>query len=110
MASIASALLNVKALYGDAAVAAITVANKVYMLVRNVLWVSDRDISPLQVIITAGIAPGSANLWTACLWATIVCAVCAVSIFAFDTQIMTWFRNDGEAAPHRYTRFAVFLL
>ena len=38
MASLASALLNVQAaVYGDAAVAAITIANKVYLLVRNIV-------------------------------------------------------------------------
>ena len=38
MASLASALMNIQgAVYGDAAVAALTISNKIYLLVRNVM-------------------------------------------------------------------------
>ena len=38
MASLASALMNIQgAIYGDAAVAALTISNKIYLLVRNVM-------------------------------------------------------------------------
>ena len=38
MASLASALMNIQgAVYGDAAVAALTISNKIYLLVRNVI-------------------------------------------------------------------------
>ncbi len=98
-ASVASALLNVQAsVYGDAAVAAITIANKIYMLVRNVVLGFGQGFMPV-----AGYNYGAgkmrrtrqAFLFTAML-GTIFCTTCAIVISLFAGKLILWFRDDAE--------------
>lgn len=53
LGSVASAVLNMQAvLYGDAAVSAITIANKLYVFVRNLVIGIGQGFQPLQAITT----------------------------------------------------------
>ena len=95
--SIASALLNISAAgYGDAAVAAITIANKIYMLVRNIVIGIGQGFQPV-----AGYNFGAGNrkrvrqaFRYACVLGTGVCVAAAALIAANAAGILAFFRHD----------------
>ncbi len=99
MASIASALLNINAaVYGDAAVAAITIANKIYLLVRNIILGIGQGFQPV-----AGYNFGAGNqkrvrqaFLFSCGIGTGVCTVCAIALFFSAGLVISWFRKDAE--------------
>lgn len=98
-ASIASACLNNAAsVYGDSALAAITIANKIYMFVRSVIIGVGQGFQPV-----AGYNYGAGNKkrtkeafrFSVVLGSTI-CSLAAVVIFFFGARIIIWFRNDPD--------------
>lgn len=97
----AIALNNAAVLYGDAAVAAITIANKVYTLVRHMIIGIGQGFQPV-----AGYNFGAGNkkrTWQAFVYSTVVgtllCTVCALLIAPFAADIMRWFCDDAEVIP-----------
>ena len=98
-ASLSSALLNnAAAVYSDAAVAAVTISNKVYLLVRSIVIGIGQGFQPV-----AGYNFGAGNkrrtrqaFWFSVLLGTVVCAVCAAAIALFPDEIMHFFRDDAE--------------
>lgn len=100
MASVSSALLNNVAgvVGGDAAIAAMTVANKVYMLVRNIVVGIGHGFQPV-----AGYNFGAGKkervkqaFWFATLLSTLFCVAAAIFIFPFAQNIMLMFRKDPQ--------------
>lgn len=99
LGSVSSAILNVQAsVYGDAAVAAISIANKIYMLVRSTTMGIGQGYQPI-----AGYCYGAGKkarvkkaFTLSCLVGTVICTLCAVFIFLFRMPIMNWFRADEE--------------
>lgn len=99
MASLSSALLNrAGAPYGDAAVAAITISNKVYLLVRNIVMGVGQGFQPV-----AGYNFGAgdkkrtrASFQFAVLVGTVICCLGGVITAVFPGEIIAWFRNDPE--------------
>ena len=99
LASLSSTLLNVQAkAFGDAAVAAISIANKIYMLVRHIVIGIGHGFQPI-----AGYCYGAKRysrvkkvFWRATLSATLICCAIAVAVFLFRKPIMAWFRDDAE--------------
>lgn len=99
MASLASALLNNQgAVYGDAAVAALTISNKVYLLVRNVVIGIGQGFQPV-----AGYNYGAGErrrtkeaFLFACKLGTVFCILAALVIAFFAEPIMGWFRDDAQ--------------
>lgn len=99
MASLSSALLNVQAAaFGAAAVAAISIANKLYMLVRHIVIGIGQGFQPI-----AGYCYGAKRysrvkrvFWVATSAATVICVSIAVLVFFFREPIMTWFRDDQK--------------
>ena len=99
MASMASALLNINArVYGDAAVAAITISNKVYMLVRQVMIGVGQGFQPI-----AGYNYGAGNkrrvreaFQVSCVMGTVICCTAAVAIYFNRGALIGWFRDDGD--------------
>lgn len=97
MASVASALLNIQAaVYGDAVLAALTIANKVYLLVRNIIIGIGQGFQPV-----AGYNFGAKNYRRvrqsfsfACLLGTVVCTVAAAALAANAPAVMHWFSKD----------------
>ena len=95
--SLAAALLNISAAgYGDAAVAAVTIANKIYMLIRNIIIGIGQGFQPV-----AGYNFGAGSrrrvrqaFLFACLLGTGVCAAAAVLIAANAGGILAFFRRD----------------
>ena len=99
MASLASALMNIQgAIYGDAAVAALTISNKIYLLVRNVMIGIGQGFQPV-----AGYNYGAGDrkrTREAFLFATKlgtgICILAAGIIAAFAGSIIAWFRDDEQ--------------
>lgn len=99
MASLSSALLNIQAApFGAAAVAAISIANKLYMFVRHIVLGIGQGFQPI-----AGYCFGAKRysrvkkvFWYATASATVICVAIAGSVFLFREPIMVWFRDDPE--------------
>ncbi len=99
MASLSSALLNIQAApFGAAAVAAISIANKLYMLVRHIVLGIGQGFQPI-----AGYCFGAKRysrvkkvFWYATVSATVICVSIALAIFFFREPIMVWFRDDPD--------------
>ncbi len=99
MASLSSALLNIQAApFGAAAVAAISIANKLYMFVRHIVLGIGQGFQPI-----AGYCFGAERysrvkkvFWYATASATVICVAIAGSVFLFREPIMRWFRDDAE--------------
>ena len=99
MASLASALMNIQgAVYGDAAVAALTISNKIYLLVRNVIIGIGQGFQPV-----AGYNYGAGDrkrtrqaFIFATKLGTVICILAAAIIAAFAEPIIGWFRADPE--------------
>jgi putative MATE family efflux protein len=99
MASLSSALLNIQAApFGAAAVAAISIANKLYMLVRHIVLGIGQGFQPI-----AGYCFGAKRysrvkkvFWYATASATVICVALAVAVYFFREPIMTWFRDDPD--------------
>ncbi len=103
LGSLSAALLNVQAVaYGDAAVSAVTIANKVYVLVRNVVLGVGQGFQPV-----AGYNFGAGEkrrTWQAFTFAgkigSALCLVCAAVIAAFAGPIMRWFSSDAQVVAY----------
>lgn len=102
LGSVAAAVLNIQAIGygGDAAGAAITISNKVYILVRNLCMGLGQGFQPV-----AGYNFGAGNrkrAWNAFMFAvkagSVMCIVCAAVAAAFAEPIMWWFCDDAEVA------------
>ena len=99
MASIASALLNIQAAaYGDAALAAITISNKVYLLIRNLVLGIGQGFQPI-----AGYNYGAGNkarvkqaFKFTCILGTAICVLCSAGVALNAATIITWFREDAQ--------------
>lgn len=102
LGSVAAALLNIQAIaYGqDAAGAAVTIANKVYVLVRNLSIGIGQGFQPV-----AGYNYGAGKrkrAWQSFIFAsevgTVLCIIFAVFSAIFAEDIMWWFCDDAEVA------------
>ena len=102
LASIASAALNIQAIEygGDAAGAAITIANKVYMLVRNIIVGLGQGFQP-----AAGYNYGAGNkkrTWECFTFSvkvgTAICLIFGSFSALFAEEIMWFFCDDAEVA------------
>ncbi len=99
MGCLSATLLNVTAVkYGDAALAAITIANKVYVLVRNVVLGVGQGFQPV-----AGYNYGAGNrkrTWNSflftCLIGTGICLFATAFTAIYAKTIMEWFSKDSE--------------
>ncbi len=99
MASLASALMNIQgAVYGDAAVAALTISNKIYLLVRNVMIGIGQGFQPVAGYnYGAGDRKRTREAFTfATKLGTVICILAGGIIAAFAGDIIGWFRNDGQ--------------
>ncbi len=97
IASFASALLNNQAAaFGDAVVAAISIANRIYMFVRNIIIGIGQGFQPV-----AGYNYGAGQLqrvkkafWVSAALGSSICAVCALLIYWQAPGLMILFRKD----------------
>ncbi len=99
MASLSSALLNIQAApFGAAAVAAISIANKLYMFVRHIVLGVGQGFQPI-----AGYCFGAKRysrvkkvFWYATVSMTVIGLAIAAAVLFFREPIMVWFRDDPE--------------
>ncbi len=99
LGSLSSAVLNVQAMaYGDAAVAAISIANKIYMLVRNIILGIGQGYQPIAgYCYGAGKRERVKKLFRIATEAgTVICVACAIAIYIGRAPLMGWFRDDAE--------------
>lgn len=101
LGSLASALINMQAVvYGDAAVSAITIANKIYIFVRNIILGIGQGFQPVAGYNYS--AGKRRRAWQAFKFAslvgTVICVVCATVIAAFSAPLMRWFCDDADVA------------
>lgn len=103
LASLAMALLcKQAAVYGDAAVAAVTISNKCYMLVRNIVLGIGQGTQPV-----AGYNFGAGQYKRtrqaygfAMIVGTGFCIVSAALLYIFAADIMWWFCKDLEVLEY----------
>ena len=102
LGSVAAAVLNIQAIGygGDAAGAAITISNNVYILVRNLVMGLGQGFQPV-----AGYNYGAGNkkrAWQAFTFSTkagtVMCIFFAAVTAIFAGPIMWWFCDDAEVA------------
>ena len=102
LGSVATAVLNIQAIGygGDAAGAALTIANKIYVLVRNISIGLGQGFQPV-----AGYNYGAGNrkrTWDSFVFATkvgtVICLCFATVSAIFAKPIMWWFCDDAEVA------------
>ncbi len=101
LGSLAAALLNLNAVvYGDAAVAAVTIANKLYVFVRNIIIGVGQGFQPVAGYnFGAGDKKRTKSAFRfAALLGTAVCIISAAVIAAFARPIMLWFCDDIAVA------------
>lgn len=100
LSSVASAALNIQAIAygGDAAGAAITIANKVYILVRNISLGFGQGFQPVAGYnFGAGRRRRTWQAFTFTVWVgTAICAVFSVVSILFAAPIMGWFSRDPD--------------
>lgn len=99
LASLATAFLCKQgSVYGDAAVAAVTIANKCYMLVRNIVLGIGQGTQPVAGYnYGAGLYKRTKQAFNfAIKVGTVICVVSAVLLYAFAPEIMWWFCKDEE--------------
>lgn len=99
MASVGSAVLNIcAARYGDAAVAAITIANKIYLLVRNVVIGVGQGFQPVAGFnFGAGDKGRTRASFIFCTQlGTVICILFALGIGFNAETVMSWFRDDAD--------------
>ncbi|MDD6189301.1 MAG: MATE family efflux transporter [Clostridiales bacterium] len=97
LASVASALMNIQAsVYGDAAVAAVTISNRIYLFVRNIILGIGQGFQPV-----AGYNFGAGKLnrvkesfrFTTIV-GTVTCTLFSLLIWLNAGTIIAWFRAD----------------
>lgn len=99
LASIATAMLNRAAgLHGDEAVAAMSIAVKIYNLVRNVVLGIGQGFQPIA---SYNYGAGDKRrtreaFWRAVLIGTVISTVAAALLAIFAGPIVRWFRNDDK--------------
>ncbi len=99
MASLSTSLLNTAAgRYGDAAVAAVTIANKIYMLVRNLIIGIGQGFQPVAGYnFGAGIRKRVKSSFAfSCLCGTALTTVLGALIFWKAETVMNWFISVPE--------------
>ena len=83
-----------------AAVSAVTIANKIYVLVRNIILGIGQGFQPVAGYNYS--AGKRRRAWRAFVFASVlgsaVCIASAAVIAAFSTPIMRWFCDDAEVA------------
>lgn len=99
LGSVSAAILNIQAaVYGDTVVAAISIANKIYMLIRNIVLGIGQGYQPI-----AGYCYGAGRkervkkaFVLSCIAGTLICTVLAIGIFIFRRPLIGCFRSDSR--------------
>ncbi len=112
LGSVATTLLNVQVMdYGDAAVAAVGIANKVYMLLRGLIIGIGQGFQPV-----AGYNYGAGKprrvkqaFWVATVMGTILSVAASVALIGFSEPIVAFFKPETARAAEIAARMLRFL-
>ncbi len=112
LGSLATTLLNVRVkAYGDAAIAAVGIANKVYMLLRGLIIGIGQGFQPV-----AGYNYGAGKprrvkkaFWVATVMGTILSVCASVALIGLSESIIALFRPETQAAADIAARMFRFL-
>ncbi len=112
LGSVATTLLNVQVMvYGDAAVAAVGIANKVYMLLRGLIIGIGQGFQPV-----AGYNYGAGKprrvkqaFWVATVMGTILSVSASVALIGFSEPIVAFFKPETARAAEIAARMLRFL-
>lgn len=112
LGSLATTLLNVNAkVYGDAAIAAVGIANKVYMLLRSFVIGVGHGFQPV-----VGYNYGAKKysrvkkaFWCATALATVVSTLAALSLVLFSNEIISLFNPETQKAAQIGARMLTFI-
>ncbi|MBO6164437.1 MAG: MATE family efflux transporter [Lachnospiraceae bacterium] len=112
LASLASALMNIKAApFGDAAVAAVTIANKIYLMVRNIILGIGQGMQP---VIGYNFGAGERGrvretFRFATLLGTVISIAAAIPLALNAAAVIAWFRADDPEVIAIGTRALYFV-
>ncbi len=98
MGCLSATMLNIAAVkYGDAAVSAITIANKVYVLIRNIVLGVGQGFQPVAGYnFGAGIKKRTWQSFTfSAMLGTGICVISTILIGIYSMDIMQWFSKDS---------------
>ncbi len=112
MGSVATTLLNIRIKpYGDAAIAAVGIATKVYMLLRGLIIGVGQGFQPV-----AGYNYGAGKprrvkqaFWTATVLGTVMSSLAAVALLVFSKPIIAFFNPETAEAAEIAARMLRFL-
>ncbi len=112
LGSLASTLLNVRVkVYGDAAIAAVGIANKIYMLLRGLLIGVGQGFQPV-----AGYNYGAGkykrvkkSFWVATAIGTVISLCSAVTVLVFSKSLIGFFNPESAEAVEIGARMLVFM-
>ncbi len=112
LGSLATTLLNVQVkVYGDAAIAAVGIANKVYMLLRSFVIGVGHGFQPVAGYNYGANKPKRVKkaFWVATVFGTLVSAAAAVCLIAFPKQIIGIFNPQTEEVTQIGSRMLVYI-
>ncbi len=112
LGSLATTLLNIQVKpYGDAAIAAVGIANKIYMLLRSLIIGIGQGFQPV-----AGYNYGAGKpqrvkkaFWVATILGTGISTTASVSLLLFSEQIIGFFKPETAAVTEIGGRMLIFL-
>ncbi len=112
MGSVATTLLNVRVkVYGDAALAAVGIATKVYMLLRGIVIGVGQGFQPVAGYNYGAGKPRRVKLafWTATALGTLLSVTASVALMCFAEPIISFFKPETEATAEIAARMLRFL-
>ncbi len=112
LGSLATTLLNVQVkIYGDAAIAAVGIANKIYMLLRSLIIGIGQGFQPV-----AGYNYGAGKprrvkqaFWVATVMGTVISTTAALGLFFFSEPLIALFKPETAEAVAISGRMLVYL-
>ena len=112
LASLATALLNVQVkVYGDAAIAAVGIANKIYLLLRSFVLGIGQGFQPV-----AGYNYGAKKydrvrkaFWVATAVGTVISALASVLLLLCSGRIIGFFKPETEETLRIGSRMLIFM-
>lgn len=98
LGSLSTTLLNVSVKpFGDAAIAAVSLANKIYMLLRGIILGVGQGFQPVAGFNFGAKRPDRVKkaFWITCAMGTAISVTTAALIFIFPAEIMGFFRDNS---------------
>ncbi len=112
LGSLATTLLNIQVkIYGDAAIAAVGIANKIYMLLRSLIIGIGQGFQPVAGYNYGAKKPARVKkaFWVATVLGTAVSTTASLVLFVFSKQVLELFRPETAEVAEIGARMLIFL-